>query len=229
MNADLKHADSRALHESLRRRLVELGPHETFSWLTSVLETQSPGLRSSNSYLVAYTGCLEAIDWLEGNVASPVTTHWGSGAALLGTPWPRLVNWLRADGPQRLMALDTLIAYRAPAPNMSALAQIASPVLPEPPTSSELQIVLGDILRSQSTPRLRQAVEYILSLANEILDRRERGVEVKDLPRLYMEPEAFPGAQSILTHHERVHSDIRKGLQDLMNQHPIANLGDKDG
>ena len=229
MKADLKHADSRALHEPFRRRLVEIGPHETFSWLTSVLATQSPGLRSSNSYLVAYTGCLEAIDWLERNVASPVTTHWGSGAALLGTPWPRLVNWLRADGPQRLMALDALIAYRAPAPNMSALAQIASAVLPEPPTPSEFQMELGEILRSQNAPRVRKAVENILSLANEILDRRERGVAVKDLPRLYVEPEAFPGAQPILTQHEGVSSDIRKRLQDLMNQHPIANLGGEDG
>jgi hypothetical protein len=126
--------------------------------LTSVLATQSTSLRSSNSYRVAYTGCLEAIDWLEGNVASPVTNDWGSGAALLGTPWPRLVSWLRADGPQRLMSLDALISYRAPAPNMSALAEIASPVLPEPSTPSEFQIVLGDILRSQTTPRVRKAV-----------------------------------------------------------------------
>jgi len=223
MNADLKQADSRALHEPLRQRLVEIGPQAAFSWLTSVLATQSPSLRSSNSYLVAFTGCLEAIDWLERNVASPVTTHWGSGAALLGTPWPRLVNWLRADGPQRLMALDTFIAYRAPAPNMSPLAQIASPVLPEPPTSSEFQTELGEILRGQNAPRVRKAVEYILSLADEILDRRERGVAVKDLPRLFIEPDAFPGAEPILTQHERVRSEIRKGLQDLINQHTIEN------
>src|SRR4030095_6769528 len=119
VHADLKNADSRALREPFVRCLVENGPYATFKWLTNVLATQSPSLRSSNSSLVAYTGCPEAIDWLEADVASPVTEHWGSAVALLDTPWPRLVSWLKTDGPRRLMALDALIAYRAPAPNMS--------------------------------------------------------------------------------------------------------------
>ena len=80
MISDLQHADSRALHEPFVRCLVENGPHATFKWLTNVLATQSPSLRSSNSMLVAYTGCLEGIDWREDNVASPVTEHWGNGA-----------------------------------------------------------------------------------------------------------------------------------------------------
>ena len=101
MSTDLEHADSRALHEPLIGSLVANGPRATFRWLTSVLAIQSPALRSSNSYLVAYTGCEEAIDWLEANVASPVSNHWGYGAALLGAPWPRLVRWLRSDGPRR--------------------------------------------------------------------------------------------------------------------------------
>ena len=220
MNANLANADSRTLHEPFVRCLVEHGPYATFKWLTNVLATQSPSLRSSNSFLVAYTGCLEAIDWLEANVASPVTEHWGSAAALLGTPWPRLVSWLRTDGSRRLMALDALIAYRAPAPNMSPLAQIAAPVLTEPPSQSELQTVLGDILGSQTTPRLRKAVESILSLSEEILNRRERGVAVADLPRLFMEPEAFAGADSILARHDRMRSHIRTGIQNLLSQLP---------
>lgn len=221
MNADLEHADSRALHEPFVRRLGEIGPHATFTWLTNVLATQSPALRSSNSRLVAYTGCLEAIEWLEANVAPPVTENWGSAAALLGTPWPRLVNWLRTDGPRRLMALDAFIAYRAPAANMSPLAQIAAPVLTEPPTRMEFQTVLEDILRGQNTPRVRKAVEYVLSLADEILGRRERGVAVTDLPRLYMEPEAFRGADSILARHDTARSHIRQGLENLLKDHPI--------
>lgn len=61
MNANLKNADSRTLHEPFVRCLVENGPHATFKWLTNVLATQSPSLRSSNSFLVAYTGCLEGM------------------------------------------------------------------------------------------------------------------------------------------------------------------------
>ena len=220
MISDLQHADSRALHEPFVRCLVENGPHATFKWLTKVLATQSPSLRSSNSFLVAYTGCLEGIGWLEASAASPVTEHWGNAAALLGTPWPRVLRWLHADGSRRLMALDALIACRAPAPNMAPLAQIAAPVLTEPPSQSEFQTVMENILRSQTSPRVRKAVESILALADEILTRRERGVAVADLPRLYVEPAIFPGADSILALHDEVLSHMRTKMQNLLNQVP---------
>lgn len=163
MNTDLRSADSRALHEPLSQYLREAGPRVTFTWLVSVLRSQSSALRASNSYLVAYTGCPEAIDWLEVNVASPVTTHWGQGAALLGTPWPRIKAWLASGGPKQMMALDTLIAYRAPAPNMAPLAQVASPVLPEAPELNEYQASLNAVAAEASTPRIRQSVESALA------------------------------------------------------------------
>lgn len=169
--------------------------------------------------MVAYTGCDEAIDWLEANVASPVSNHWGAGAALLGTPWPRLVQWLRSDGPRRLMALDALLEYRAPAPDMAPLAQIAAPVLAQAPARNEFQQVLEELVRNPTTPRVRQAVERILPLADEILGRRVRGVAVADLPCLFVDPKAFVGANAILARHERVLSDVRGALQDVMDQH----------
>ena len=94
MSTDLKNADSRALHEPFARVLGASSPRAALAWLVGVLATQSTSLCSSNSYLVAYTGCPEAIEWLEATIASPVTTHWGQGAALLGTPWPRIKGWL---------------------------------------------------------------------------------------------------------------------------------------
>ena len=220
MISDLEHADSRALHEPFVRCLVKNGAFATFNWLTSVLATQSPSLRSSNSFLVAYTGCLEGIDWLEANVASPVTEGWGNAAALLGTPWPRILSWLHADGSRRLMALDALIACRAPAPNMAPLAQIAAPVLTEPPSKSDFQSVMRDILSNQTTPRVRKTVESIMLLSDEITGRRQRGVAVADLPRLYLEPEVFPGADSILAAHEKAHSDVQAYLKNVLNQAP---------
>ncbi len=220
MVLDLKHADSRALAEPFVRRLVEEGPLAAFKWLTNVLEMQSPSLRSSNSHLVAYTGCHEGIDWLEANVASPVTQNWGNAAALLGTPWLRLLSWLHVDGSRRLMALDALIACRAPAPNMAPLAQIAAPVLVEPPSQSEFQNVMADILHSQTTPRVRKTVEAILSLSDEILSRRERVVAVANLPRLYVEPTRFPGADRILAANDKAYSDVQEYLQNVLNQAP---------
>jgi len=62
------------LHEPFALQLRESGPQIALSWLVEVLSSQSPGLRSSNSYLVAYTGCSEAIDWLEVTVDSPVVS-----------------------------------------------------------------------------------------------------------------------------------------------------------
>lgn len=220
MNTDLRSADSRALHEPLSKYLREAGPRVTFTWLVSVLGSQSPALRASNSYLVAYTGCPEAIDWLEVNVASPVTTHWGQGAALLGTPWPRIKAWLASGGPKQMMALDTLIAYRAPAPNMAPLAQIASPVLPEAPELNEYQASLNAVAAEASTPRIRQSVESALAYASEILSRKSRVVAVTDLPKLFLQPEQFANAAEILGQHNTIISGVRKSIQDMLAQLP---------
>lgn len=170
--------------------------------------------------MVAYTGCPEAIDWLESTVASPVTTHWGQGAALLGTPWPRIRNWLVTGGSHQLMALDTLIAYRAPAPNMAPLTQIAAPVLPDAPSLSEYQTTLMGVLNKQTTPRVRKAVESVLVYAAETLSRKDRGVSVADLPLLFLRPEVFPNASEILGCHDSVISGMRQSVQDVLAQFP---------
>jgi len=57
-------------------------------------------------------------------------------------------------------------------------------------------------------------------LSDEILSRRERGVAVADLPRLYIEPTLFPGADSILALHDEVLSHMRTKMQNLLNQMP---------
>lgn len=220
MSTDLQNADSRALHEPLSQYLRESSPHTALAWLVGVLASQSPALRSSNSHLVAYTGCPEAIDWLEVTVASPVSTHWGQGAALLGTPWPRLKAWLAVGGPQQMMALDTLIAYRAPAQNMAPLAQIAAPALPEAPELSEYHVTLNAVMSEASTPRIRKSVENALAYADEILSRRKRVVAVADLPLLFLQPEQFANASAILGQHEAVVSGMRQSIQDMVAQLP---------
>lgn len=220
MSIDLQNADSRALHEPFSEYLGASSPHAALAWLIGVLATQSPALRSSNSYLVAYTGCAQAIDWLEATVASPVTTHWGQGAALLGTPWPRIKSWLAAGGPRQMMALDTLIAYRAPAPNMAPLAQIAAPVLSDAPELTEYQETLSAVLNEQSTPRTRKAVESALAYADEVISRDKRGVSVADLPMLFLQPQLFKNASEILGRQDEVISGMRQSIQDLLVQSP---------
>lgn len=220
MNTNFQNADSRALHEPLSQYFRDGSPRTALVWLVGVLASQSPALRSSNSYLVAYTGCPEAIDWLEATVATPVSTNWGQGAALLGTPWSRIKVWLAAGGAQQMMALDTLIAYRAPAQNMAPLAQIAAPCLPEAPELGEYHATLNTVLAEASTPRIKKAVESAIAYADEILSRKKRAVAVSDLPQLFLQPEQFANASEVLGQHEAVISGLRQSMQDMLAQLP---------
>ena len=191
------------------------------SWLIAVLASQSPALRASNSDLVAYTGCRNAIVWLDENVGSPVTGNWGTAAALLGVAWPLLTTWLQRGGAHQLMALDALIAYRKPAPNMSPLHQIAAPVLLEPPTVDELEIALAAVLAVKDTPRIRNAVTGIRKCAEEILEPRARQVVVEDMAKLYLQPENFLDAERVLSRHSEMVSGMRDSIQKVLNSLPV--------
>lgn len=218
MKNELQHADSRALYEPFADVLLTQSRDDAFRWITGVLATQAGSLRSSNAELVAYSGSGLAIDWFEANVGSPVAGSWGVGAAMAGTPWPRISAWLDAGGPRMLMALDALRAYRKPAPNMSPLAQIAAPTLPQAPTASELEGALSRVLEQHNTPRIQAAVEAIRRYSGEILDRDRRGVEVHDLPRLYATPESFPAAGPILRKHEEILSGMQQAMDDVLGK-----------
>ena len=215
-SVDLSAADSRALHGPFARMLEAAGPEATLAWLAGILALQTPSLRSSNAFLVAFTGRPEAIDWLEAMVAPPVTQGWGEGAALLGTPWPRIADWLATRGPLRLMALDALAAYRAPVPNMSPLAQIAAATLPEAPTLEELRVKLNQVLEADPTPRVRRTVETILTHAIAIVTPRERGVPTHDLPALFISPDSFPGGQAVLDRRNLALTGVRASIQKLL-------------
>jgi len=218
MNSDLIEADSRHLAEPMEKMLIEQGPEATFSWLIELLSTQRSNLRSSNVNLIAYTGYKDAIRWLEDNVASPVTTQWGEAAALLGADWHQIQGWLQSERPKQLMALDSLYAYRLPAPNMSPFAQIAAPALKNPPTEQELKSVLEATMSSGGNPRMRQSIERIMNYTRQIVEVRERGVEVSDLPRLYVDPESFSNTVSILDRHEAVITSMRNSINNLVKE-----------
>ncbi|SDH62491.1 hypothetical protein [Janthinobacterium sp. YR213] len=209
-------ADSRALSEPFTQQLSQQQPDGALAWLTAILSTQAPALRSSNATLLAYTGNPAALAWIDANVGSPVAGQWGVAAALLGTPWPRILDWLQRGGAHRLMALDTLLAYRKPAVNMSPLEQIASPVLPQAPARADLDAALAACLAASATPRIQAAVNSIQQHADDILRGGPRGVAVADLPRLYLDPAPFKDAPAILARHETVVGGMRENLQNLL-------------
>lgn len=213
---DLIQADSRDLSDPMAERLEQHGAKATLEWLTKLLDKQRPALRSSNSKLVAYTGCPEALDWLASNVSSPVTTHWGEGAALLGAPWGKIKEWLSSDKNHKIMALDTLYAYRLPAPNMAPFAQIAAPMLLDPPSLQELESTFNAVMEDGGNPRMRQTIDRIMDHVTEILTQRERGVSVQDLPKLFLDPESFQKSSEILKRHDKVVSGIRKSISKII-------------
>jgi len=212
----LPFADSRALGEPFAQQLSQQPPDGALAWLGAILATQAPALRSSNATLLAYTGNPAAIAWLETNVGSPVAGQWGVAAALLGTPWPQIADWLQRGGAHGLMALDALLAYRKPAVNMSPLEQIAAPVLPQAPALAELDAALAACLAASATPRIQAAIHSINKHVDEILRGGPRGVAVADLPRLYLDPAPFQHASAILEQHEAVVGGMRQNLQNLL-------------
>lgn len=214
---DLLQADSRDLSDPMAEMLEEHGPRATFDWLIEILNQQRPALRSPNSKMVAYTGCPEALNWIEENVESPVTTHWGEGAALLGAPWVKIKEWLNSDKSTKIMALDTLYAYRLPTPNMALFTQIAAPVLEDAPTLDEFEATLNAVLEGGANPRMRQMIEAIIGRSLEILTPRERGVPVEDLSKLFIDPEAFKNSNEVLTRHEKVRSGIKESINNIIN------------
>lgn len=219
---ELFNADSRALHDPFATILATRTSDDAFRWIVNVLAAQSSSLRSSNSHLVAYTGSDLALDWYESAVASPVSDHWGSGAALLGASWPRVEAWLKAGGPQTLMALDTLIAYRKPAPNMAPLAQFAAPVLPDAPSLVQFEQAVLVTLEGSSTPRMKSSVESVIKYASEILRGGNRGVAVSELAQLFLNPEGFRGAQPILFQHGSVVSGIKNSISALLRKNGLT-------
>lgn len=215
---DFASMDDDALSDHFIARLEREGPRATFSWLMGVLDAQSPDLRSSCVRLLPYTGMVEGLDWLETRVGSPVTESWGVAAALLGVSWPRITTWLAEPTPGQLMALDALLAYRAPAPNMAPWHQIAAPVLPNAPPAADLEATLNRVLETRSTPRVKQSIAAIRDYAPEILRDTPRGVAVQDLPKLCLNTDAFSGAPEVIEGHQRVLSGVRRSLKALVSR-----------
>ncbi|MYM41929.1 hypothetical protein [Duganella qianjiadongensis] len=116
------------------------------------------------------------------------------------------------------MALDALIAYRKPAPNMAPLAQIAAPVLLNAPSRSQFEHEILSTLEGSSTPRIKMAIESVLKYSVEILRGGDRGVAISELPMLFLCPEKFLNAQQILNRHDSVLSGVRNSIEAVVSK-----------
>jgi hypothetical protein len=101
---------------------------------------------------------------------------------------------------------------------MAPLEQIAAPILPDPPTAQLFETTLAALLEDGGTTRIRKAVQNLLSRKAEILGRQKRNVAVADLPKLFLHPESFAGAQAILEGHAEVVSGMRESLNALADR-----------
>lgn len=187
---DLRRASSDELWPLLADTLSRKGRAATFDALTAVLEGQAPAPRARNCTLVALTGDPRVLDWLERNIGSPVTRAWGEAAALAGIRWPQVKRWLERGAAHRLAALDALLGYRAPAPNMSPICRKAAPVLQQPPGADEIRAELQKAAREQPTPRVTGTVAAIEGCMAEILRGGLPGCEPCELPNIVVALEA---------------------------------------
>jgi cell wall assembly regulator SMI1 len=90
------------------------------------------------------------LDWIEQNVPALVTTDWGALAAVSSFTWSRATAWLRSGRPLSLVALD-------------ALKESAKTGTFEWPPSHEVELALSAYLATDSAPRVKQAINFVLS------------------------------------------------------------------
>ena len=99
------------------------------------------------------------LDWIERNVAEPLTDTWGMLASYSALSWPRVVAWLEAGRPLSLVALDALIAPRRDsAPAFQALSR----PLTDAPPYDEFARVLEAYRARDDVLRVRRAVAALL-------------------------------------------------------------------
>ena len=178
-------ADFRALDRPFRHKLAAVGPASTYTWLAELLAAQAPRLQGTNVLYLAATGELRGLDWIADHAASPVHPNWGVAAAMLHPTWARVHGWLRTNGVLQLVGLETLLACRAPGPDMAPLHQRCAPTLAEAPPSEDVRLCLAEVLAERNTPRVRDAVRAIDRQLDAILRDAPPALWPHDLPRVW--------------------------------------------
>jgi hypothetical protein len=99
------------------------------------------------------------LDWIERNIQSPVTDHWGNLASDSGIGWERVKRWLQSGRPMSLVALDALIG-------VAKTAEVGRRHLHEPveglPSAEEVEKCLREYEQTDSVPRVQNSIDYIV-------------------------------------------------------------------
>lgn len=102
------------------------------------------------------------LEWIEQNVAEPLTGQWGDLAACSRISWPRLCKWLSHGRPLSLVALDAMVACKSPRPSQSLVMQRIAPKLTDHPGYEPIRTVLAKVVQRDPSPRVKSSVDYIV-------------------------------------------------------------------
>ena len=125
---------------------VDAGIEEIYRLLA--VDTSRPGQYACMA--LAAFGDASVLDWIEDNVPPLVTSDWGALAAVSDFSWERATAWLRSGRPISLVALD-------------ALKESAKTGTIEWPPYEEVELGLSDYLANDGAPRVKQAINFVLS------------------------------------------------------------------
>ena len=138
-----------------------------------VSEALAPDVQRKNWDLIfclSYFQSANALNWIERNIAEPITDAWGYLAAASCLDWPRVENWLRSGRPLSLVALDALIAILRP---RSVLLKSIKPKLLSSPDIGLFNQELTAYAERDPVPRVQQRVGMLLRDAKFLLQRVE--------------------------------------------------------
>ncbi len=99
------------------------------------------------------------LDWIEANIQSPITDHWGNLASRSGIAWERMKKWLQSGRPMSLVALDSLIGVASAAEGGRLKMHMPVAGLP---SKDEVEQCLRAYETTDSAPRIQNSVDYIL-------------------------------------------------------------------
>lgn len=137
---------------------------EGFNFVLSALENISGNELPNMAFSCLYKfRASQAINWIETKVKSPVKDSWGSLAAASNPSWDKLNEWIRKGRPYSLVAIDTLNRL-IPHPGHIALNRLnPRPVLVNPSSFELMSQVLKEYSEKDNVPRVKQAVDKIIS------------------------------------------------------------------
>jgi hypothetical protein len=151
--------------------LRELVPTGTLLELVLQLMDRLPPKFRASQVLHALTHFQDerVLDWIERNVARPLTYEWGTAVACSEPSWDRLAKWLNLGRPLSLIALDAMKNCRGYDPQeMSGVFMDRSPKIQG---SVSLRAVRRELQRYAGTdpvPRVQKATALVLANLDKI-------------------------------------------------------------